>query len=104
MRRKPARRRGGPREGAMAAATAGGPTIATAGLATAVGFLVLLTSPVPMVRGFGALLVLGIVLALACALTAGFAALTRFGEGRRGLPRTGPAFERLRERTSAIRN
>ena len=33
----------------------------TAGLATAVGFLVLLLSPVPMVRGFGALLVLGIV-------------------------------------------
>ena len=31
----------------------GGPTIATAGLATAVGFLVLLLSPVPMVRGFG---------------------------------------------------
>ena len=29
------------------------PTIATAGLATGVGFLVLLLSPVPMVRGFG---------------------------------------------------
>ena len=37
------------------------------GLATAVGFLVLLLSPVPMVRGFGALLVVGIVLALGCA-------------------------------------
>ena len=34
-----------------AAARVGGPTIATAGLATAAGFLVLLLSPVPMVRG-----------------------------------------------------
>ena len=56
---------------------AGGPTIPTAGLATAIGFLVLLLSPVPMVRGFGLLLVVGIVLALACALCAGFAALMR---------------------------
>ena len=68
-------------EAAPRAAAAGGPTIATAGIATAVGFLVLLLSPVPMVRGFGALTVVGIVLALACALTAGFAALVRF-EGR----------------------
>jgi uncharacterized protein len=67
---------------AGAAAAAGGPTIATAGLATAVGFLVLLLSPVPMVRGFGALLVLGIALALGCALTAGFAALGRFSPRR----------------------
>ena len=65
-------------EPAVAAAVAGGPTILTAGLATATGFLVLLLSPVPMVRGFGALLVLGIVLALGCALCAGFAALVRF--------------------------
>ena len=63
---------------AVTAAVAGGPTILTAGLATAVGFLVLLLSPVPMVRGFGLLLVVGIVLALACALCAGFAALVRF--------------------------
>ena len=35
------------------------PTIATAALATGVGFLVLLLSPVPMVRGFGVLLVVG---------------------------------------------
>jgi predicted RND superfamily exporter protein len=68
----------GEREPAVAAVAAGGPTILTAGLATATGFLVLLLSPVPMVRGFGALLVVGIVLALACALCAGFAALARF--------------------------
>ena len=63
----------------VAAAAAGGPTILTAGVATATGFLVLLLSPVPMVRGFGLLLVLGIVLALACALLAGFAALSHWG-------------------------
>jgi uncharacterized protein len=66
-------------DAAVAAASAGGPTILTAGIATAVGFLVLLLSPVPMVRGFGALLVVGIGLALLCALCAGFAALSRFG-------------------------
>jgi hydrophobe/amphiphile efflux-3 (HAE3) family protein len=79
------RRRTGspPALAAPAAARAGGPTIATAGLATAVGFLVLLSSPVPMVRGFGALLVVGIVVALTCTLLAGFAALVRFGDRRR---------------------
>ena len=51
------------------------PTIATAALATAAGFLVLQLSPVPMVRGFGALLVVGIAFALLLALTAGTAAL-----------------------------
>jgi hydrophobe/amphiphile efflux-3 (HAE3) family protein len=57
------------------AARTAAPTIATAALATAVGFLVLLLSPVPMVREFGALLVVGVALALAFALTAGTAAL-----------------------------
>ena len=42
-----------------------GGVIATAALATAVGFLILLLSPVPMVRGFGALLVVGVGVALA---------------------------------------
>jgi hydrophobe/amphiphile efflux-3 (HAE3) family protein len=83
--------RGDP-EPAVAAAVAGGPTILTAGLATAMGFLVLLLSPVPMVRGFGLLLVLGIVLALGCALCAGSAALVRF-RGRPG--------ERTRSRLGA---
>ena len=70
-------------DAATAAAGAGGPTILSAGIATAVGFLVLLLSPVPMVRSFGALLVVGIGLALLCALCAGFAALARFGGGPR---------------------
>ncbi len=78
---------------AVSAASAGGPTIATAGLSTAVGFLVLLLSPVPMVRGFGALLVIGIFVALACALTAGFAALIRFSQRRPDIP---PVLPRLR--------
>jgi predicted RND superfamily exporter protein len=51
------------------------PTIATAALATATGFLVLLLSPVPMVQGFGLVLVAGIAVALVCALSAGSAAL-----------------------------
>jgi predicted RND superfamily exporter protein len=70
-------RRGGVgAQAAIARATAlGAPTIATAGIATAAGFLVLLLSPVPMVRSFGVLLVVGIVLAFACALSVGYAAL-----------------------------
>jgi hydrophobe/amphiphile efflux-3 (HAE3) family protein len=62
-------------EAVARAARAGAPTIATAALATAVGFLVLLLSPIPMVRGFGILLVIGIALAFVVALTAGSAAL-----------------------------
>ncbi|HEY8762596.1 MAG TPA: MMPL family transporter [Solirubrobacteraceae bacterium] len=57
------------------AARVGAPTIAVAALATATGFLVLVLSPVPMVRGFGLLLVVGIAVAFGCALAAGSAAL-----------------------------
>ena len=57
------------------ATIAAAPTIATAALATAAGFLALLLSPVPMVRGFGELLIVGIAAALGCALTAGSAAM-----------------------------
>ena len=41
--------------------------IAIAALATAAGFLALLVSPVPMVRGFGLLLVVGVVIAFSVA-------------------------------------
>jgi uncharacterized protein len=88
-----------PRDTAVAAAVAGAPTIAAAGLSTAVGFCVLLLSPVPMVRGFGALLVLGIVLAFACALTAGFAALVRWHARPEDVPET---FPRLRARARRL--
>jgi hypothetical protein len=85
---------GQPLSAQRAVASAAGraaPTIATAALATATGFLVLLLSPVPMVQGFGLLLVAGIVVALTCALTAGSAAVVlaerdggRLGAGLRG--------------------
>src|SRR3954470_19529948 len=73
-------------EGLEGAAARGVPTIATAAAATAAGFLVLALSPVPMVRDFGLLLVVGIVLALACALTAGVGVLVLSGR-RVGPPR-----------------
>jgi predicted RND superfamily exporter protein len=63
-------------EAARQAASRAGPTIATACLATAAGFLALQLSPTPMVRGFGLLMVLGIVIAFSLAMTAGFAALS----------------------------
>jgi hydrophobe/amphiphile efflux-3 (HAE3) family protein len=76
-----------PRDAAPVAARMSGPTIATACLATGAGFLVLVLSPVPMVRGFGALLVAGIAIAFALALTGGFAALALAGGGpRRATP------------------
>jgi hydrophobe/amphiphile efflux-3 (HAE3) family protein len=65
------------------------PTIATAGLATGVGFLVLLLSPVPMVRGFGILLVAGIAIAFFLALSAGTAALAVTAQRRGGGGRLG---------------
>ncbi len=77
----------------MRAARVAVPVIATAALATGVGFLVLLLSPVPMVRGFGVLLVAGIGIALLLALTAGTAALTI---GARRHPRAGPLARSLR--------
>jgi hypothetical protein len=58
------------------AAAFGAPTIATAGAASAAAMLVLLLSPVPMVRGFGVLLVVGVAIAMVCALTVGAAAIS----------------------------
>ncbi len=52
------------------------PAITTAALSTAAGFAVLELSPVPMVRGFGIVLVVGIAIALACTLAVVPAALT----------------------------
>jgi len=74
------------------AASRGGPTIAAACLATAAGFLALQLSPVPMVRGFGCVLILGIAIAFGLALTAGLATLAHRRTGsasvgdRRHLP------------------
>ncbi|HET6508346.1 MAG TPA: MMPL family transporter [Baekduia sp.] len=70
----------------------GAPSVAIAALATAAGFLVLGASPVPMVRGFGWLLVAGIFVGLATATTLGVAVLVgtagRTGRGG-GRPRVG---------------
>jgi uncharacterized protein len=73
-------------DAARVAANLSGPTIATACLATAAGFLVLLLSPTPMVRGFGVLLFVGVLLAFILATTVGFAALSLRPSGgwRRG--------------------
>jgi uncharacterized protein len=65
------------------AAAVGAPTIATAGAASAAAMLVLLLSPVPMVRGFGVLLVVGVAIAMLCALSAGAAAISLSSGPRR---------------------
>lgn len=77
----------GPLEAARSAAGRAGPTIAIACLATVAGFLALQLSPIPMVRGFGTLLIVGIALGLGLALTVGFAALSlRPRKGGGGAP------------------
>jgi hydrophobe/amphiphile efflux-3 (HAE3) family protein len=76
----------GTRAAVREAARMSAPTIATAVAASAAATLVLVLSPVPMVRGFGELLAAGIVIAFACALTVGSAALVvaeRHGPGSR---------------------
>jgi hydrophobe/amphiphile efflux-3 (HAE3) family protein len=77
----------GPLEAARSAAGRAGRTIAIACLATAAGFLALQLSPIPMVRDFGILLIVGIALGFGLALTVGFAALSlRPGKGGGGGP------------------
>ena len=80
------------------------PTIAAAALATATGFLVLLLSPVPMVQGFGLLLVAGIVIALVCAVTAGSAALVLAGRSASRLagPARAPVIRLIGEREGGV--
>ncbi len=63
------------------AARVSAPTIATAAAAAIAATLVLALSPVPMVRGFGLLLAVGIAIAFACALIVGSAALVVSGRG-----------------------
>jgi uncharacterized protein len=64
------------------ATAAGAPTIALACVASAAGVLVLDLSPVPMVRGFGLLLVVGLGVAFLCALVVGSAAMVLVGPRR----------------------
>ena len=62
-------------------AARGATTIAAACLATAAGFMALQLSPIPMVREFGWILILGVAVGFALALVAGQAALSLRGEG-----------------------
>ncbi|HEX5224096.1 MAG TPA: MMPL family transporter, partial [Solirubrobacteraceae bacterium] len=71
------------RESVIAGAVAGAGTLVTAGAASAAAMLALLLSPVPMVRGFGVLLVIGVAVALACTFTVGAAALSLPPRARR---------------------
>jgi hydrophobe/amphiphile efflux-3 (HAE3) family protein len=81
---------------AVEAAARGGPVIATAGLATAAGFAVLVLSPIPMVRAFALLLVLGIAVAFVLALTVGLATLSLLTPSRgAGARLPGPLHRRL---------
>ncbi|MFL5833506.1 MAG: efflux RND transporter permease subunit [Solirubrobacterales bacterium] len=68
------------------AARRGGPTIAAACIATAVGFLALQLSPIPMVRGFGWVLIVGIAIAFVAALTVGLGTLARWRAGPAPVP------------------
>jgi hydrophobe/amphiphile efflux-3 (HAE3) family protein len=87
-----------PAQAIARAAGAGVPTIATAALATATGFLVLQLSPVPMVRAFGVLLVVGIAVAFLCSVTAGAAAMTLAdGGGSELRPRLASVLGRIRQ-------
>jgi predicted RND superfamily exporter protein len=96
---------GGALDAVRQAAVEGVPAIATAALASMGGLLVLMLSPVPMVRGFGLSLVVGVALALLCALTAGSAAMVLAAPGRRYARgasdwlghRLGPAWQGARE-------
>jgi predicted RND superfamily exporter protein len=73
-----------------AAATAG-PTIAAAAAAGAAALLVMTLSPVPTVRGFALLLVVGIAIALLCTLTVGSAVLALVGAAPAGVAGAVPA-------------
>jgi hydrophobe/amphiphile efflux-3 (HAE3) family protein len=63
------------------AARAGGATIGAACVSTAAGFLALQLSPVPMVRGFGWVLIVGIAISFVTALVLGLGTLARWRAG-----------------------
>lgn len=88
------------------AAVRGGPTIGVACLATAAGFLALQLSPVPMVRGFGWVLIVGILIAFGLALTVGLGTLGRWRAGpvTAGDPPSLPAAKASSERGTLRRH
>lgn len=78
-------------EAVRGAATDGGPPVLAAATATVAALLALLLSPVSLVRGFGLLLVIGVVLAIVVVLTAGFATLGWAGGATKPRPKREPA-------------
>ena len=91
---------------AETAGVRGGPTIAAACLATAAGFLALQLSPAPMVRGFGWVLIVGVVIAFVLALTVGLGtlALRRAGPVAAGDPPSLPVAKASSERGTLRRH
>ncbi len=86
-----ARSEGAPPGRAVAVAAAGGgPVIGAACIATVAGFAVFALSPSPLVRSFGLLLVIGVALAFAVALTGGLAALGLSAWRGAGRPASAP--------------
>jgi hydrophobe/amphiphile efflux-3 (HAE3) family protein len=92
------------------AARVSAPTIATAVAASVAATLVLVLSPVPMVRGFGVLLAVGIAIAFVCALTVGAAALVVDGRRRAKASPSGSSSDSARagvssgDRSAAVGN
>lgn len=70
---------------AVAAARLGGPPILAAAAASGAAMLVLQLSPVPTVRAFAVLLVIGLAVALLCTVTVGSAAIVLLRDGTRGV-------------------
>ncbi len=77
------------RSAVISAARSGGSAIAAAAAASAGAMLVLELSPVPMVRDFALLLVIGLAVALLCAVTVGSAAIALAWGGAPGGARVG---------------
>ncbi|MBI4896945.1 MAG: MMPL family transporter [Actinobacteria bacterium] len=73
------------------AAGSGGPPVLTAAFATVAALVAMGLSPVPLVRGFGLLLVAGVCIAVVVVMTSGFAVLGWAGGATRGRPRREPA-------------
>lgn len=91
-----------PPEAVRKAATSGGPPVLAAATATIAALLALTLSPIPLIRGFGLLLVIGVALAIVIVLTAGFATIGWAGGAAKRTVRRQPAetvagWVRLRE-------
>ena len=73
------------------AASGGGPPVLAAATATCAALLALILSSIPLIRGFGLLLVVGVALAIVVVMTAGFATLGWAGGASKRAERRRPA-------------